>query len=202
MPVTHRYEVTVRWTGNTGSGTVGYGSYSRDHDVGCAGKSSVPGSSDTGFRGDATRWNPEELLVVALAQCHMLWYLHFAAVRVLIVTGYTDTPSGTMEMDAAGCGGQFTEVVLRPVVTVAEASMVGGAEVLHGEIGAVLHRPLGHFSGPPRASGARRGWRVEAMASPIGAGSATAAERHKACRSGAHGLLAASWARIRSMSLR
>lgn len=80
---------------------------------------------------------PEELLVAALAQCHMLWYLHLAAVRGLIVTGYTDTPSGTMAMDAAGGGGQFTEVVLRPVVTVAEAWMVGGAEVLHDEIGAL-----------------------------------------------------------------
>jgi organic hydroperoxide reductase OsmC/OhrA len=136
MAVTHRYEVTVRWTGNTGSGTSDYRSYRRDHEVLGDGKPALLGSSDPAFRGDATRWNPEELLVVALAQCHMLWYLHLCATGGVVVTDYTDRPAGTMEMDATG-GGQFTEVILRPAVTVADPSMTGKARALHDEIGAL-----------------------------------------------------------------
>jgi organic hydroperoxide reductase OsmC/OhrA len=137
MAVTHRYEVTVRWTGNTGSGTSRHGGYRRDHDVHGDGKPTILGSSDPAFRGDSARWNPEELLVAALAQCHMLWYLHLCADGGVVVTGYADTPVGTMVMDAAGGGGQFTEVVLRPAVTVADRSMAEKAQALHDEIGAL-----------------------------------------------------------------
>jgi organic hydroperoxide reductase OsmC/OhrA len=137
MAVTHRYETTVRWTGNTGSGTSDYRGYRRDHEIHGDGKPAILGSSDPAFRGDAARWNPEELLVVSLAQCHMLWYLHLCAVAGVVVTDYSDTPSGTMTMDAAGGGGQFTDVVLRPAVTVADPSMADQARALHDEINAV-----------------------------------------------------------------
>ncbi len=159
---THRYEVTVRWTGNTGSGTSDYRGYRRDHEVESAGKPAIPGSSDPAFRGDAARWNPEELLVVSLAQCHMLWYLHLCAVGGVVVTDYTDTPVGTMAMDETGGGGQFTEVVLRPAVTVADPSMTQQAQALHEEVGAlcfiarsvnfpVRHRPTVHAALVPSA---------------------------------------------------
>ena len=135
MAVTHRYEMIVRWTGDTGSGTSDYRGYRRDHEIHGGGKATILGSSDPAFRGDATRWNPEELLVAALAQCHMLWYLHLSADGGVVVTEYTDTPVGTMTMDATG-GGQFTDVVLRPAVTVAEPSMADKALALHDEIDA------------------------------------------------------------------
>lgn len=137
MAVTHHYEVTVRWTDDTGSGTGDFRAYRRDHEVHADGKPAIAGSSDPAFRGDAARWNPEELLVASLAQCHMLWYLHLCAVGGVVVTGYTDTPSGTMAMDAAGGGGEFTEVVLRPAVTVADSSMAAKALELHDQIGAL-----------------------------------------------------------------
>jgi organic hydroperoxide reductase OsmC/OhrA len=137
MAVEHHYEMTVRWTGNTGSGTSDYRSYERDHEIAADGKPILPGSSDPAFRGDAARWNPEELLVAALAQCHMLWYLHLSAVGGVVVTDYTDTPVGTMTMDATGGGGQFTDVVLRPAVTVADPSMADKAMALHNEINAI-----------------------------------------------------------------
>lgn len=137
MAVTHRYEVTVRWTGDTGSGTSHHGGYRCDHDVHGDGKPTIPGSSDPAFRGDSARWNPEELLVAALAQCHMLWYLHLCADGGVVVTDYADTPVGTMVMDATGGSGQFTEVVLRPAVTVADRSMAEKAQALHDEIGAL-----------------------------------------------------------------
>ena len=103
MAVTHHYSTTVRWTGNAGSGTSDYRSYLLDHEILGDLKPAIPGSSDPAFRGDPARWNPEELLVASLAQCHMLWYLHLCAVAKVVVTDYADTAVGTMTMDRPWC---------------------------------------------------------------------------------------------------
>jgi organic hydroperoxide reductase OsmC/OhrA len=129
--VEHTYETVVTWTGDRGSGTTGYRDYGREHEVTAAGPPAIPGSSDPTFRGDPERWNPEQLLVVALSQCHMLWYLHLCAVGGVVVTGYVDRARGTMTED--GTGGHFTEVVLRPEVTVVADEMVADAERLHAD---------------------------------------------------------------------
>ena len=117
MAKTHHYELDVTWTGNTGTGTSGYREYDRAHDVTADGKPTILGSADPAFRGDPQRWNPEELLVVSLSQCHMLWVLALCSQEGIVVTGYTDHPSGTMTQTPDG-GGHFTEVVLRPVVQI------------------------------------------------------------------------------------
>lgn len=131
MTRTHSYEVTVTWTGDRGTGTSGYRAYSRAHDVLAPGRPTVPGSSDPAFRGERDRWNPEQLLVASLSQCHLLWYLHLCADAGVVVTGYTDQPTGTMVETADG--GHFTEVVLRPRVTVTEPDMVDHATGLHDD---------------------------------------------------------------------
>jgi organic hydroperoxide reductase OsmC/OhrA len=137
MAATHTYDVTVEWTGDLGSGTDGYRSFSRAHEVLGDGKTPIAASSDPAFRGDAARWNPEELLVASVAQCHMLWYLHLCAMNRVVVTDYADHAHGVMTMDTSGGGGQITEVTLRPEVTVAEASMVAKARSLHDDVNAV-----------------------------------------------------------------
>lgn len=126
----HQYTTTVRWTGNQGAGTASYRGYSRAHDVAADGRPVLAASSDPAFRGEADRWNPELLFVAALSECHLLQYLHLCAVAGVVVTGYEDTAGGTMETTPDG-GGAFTEVVLRPVVTVADASMIDQAVALH-----------------------------------------------------------------------
>jgi organic hydroperoxide reductase OsmC/OhrA len=111
---THRYAVIVRWTGNTGSGTSGYRSYKRDYEIASTlGKPPIPGSSDPAFRGDATRWNPEEMLVAALSACHKLWYLHLCAEEGVIVKEYFDDAEGLMEETPDGSG-RFLKVTLKP----------------------------------------------------------------------------------------
>jgi organic hydroperoxide reductase OsmC/OhrA len=130
MAATHTYDVTIEWTGDLGSGTDGYRSFSRAHEVLGDGKTPIAASSDPAFRGDATRWNPEELLVASVAQCHLLWYLHLCAVNGVVVTAYEDRPEGRMAETEDG-GGRFTEVVLRPAVAVAGERMVERARELH-----------------------------------------------------------------------
>jgi organic hydroperoxide reductase OsmC/OhrA len=124
----HSYDVMIEWTGNRGSGTSDYKAYGRDHVVSAPGKHPLEGSADRAFRGDADRWNPEELLLSALSQCHMLSYLHVAASHGIVVVAYSDQASGTMEQTRDG-GGHFTSAVLRPRVSIA-----GGDEQLALEL--------------------------------------------------------------------
>jgi organic hydroperoxide reductase OsmC/OhrA len=129
---THQYDLTMTWTGNRGSGTSGYRDYGRDHVTVADGRPELAGSSDPAFRGDKTRWNPELELVAALSACHMLSYLHVCTTAGVVVTAYRDAPYGQMAETTDG-GGHFTEVVLRPQVTVAEPGMAEAARKLHEE---------------------------------------------------------------------
>ncbi|HWU77615.1 MAG TPA: OsmC family protein [Rhodanobacter sp.] len=125
----HHYHVDVEWTGNRGSGTDGYRNYGREHVIRIDGKPELAGSADAAFRGDAARYNPEDMLVTALSTCHMLSYLHMATVAGVVVTAYRDAAEGAMATE--GDGGRFVEVVLRPVVTISAASDQATAEAVH-----------------------------------------------------------------------
>jgi organic hydroperoxide reductase OsmC/OhrA len=125
----HAYATGLTWTGNTGEGTATYRSYRRTCEVTAEGKPAIAGSSDPHFRGDADRWNPEELLVAALSQCHLLAFLHAAAVSGVVVLDYTDAATGVLTTE--GSGGRMTEVVLHPVVTVATPEMAAACAELH-----------------------------------------------------------------------
>jgi len=132
MNDTHEYTVGIEWLGNRGSGTSGYRDYGRQLVVRAEGKQhQIDASADKTFHGDAERWNPEDLLVTALAQCHMLSYLHMAVRAGVVVIAYTDEAVGTMVQE--GMGGRFTEVLLRPVVTVADDEMVDRARAAHAD---------------------------------------------------------------------
>ena len=130
----HSYKTTVTWTGNTGTGTSGYRAYERSHTIAAEKQIEIPGSSDPAFRGDKTRYNPEELLLAALSGCHLLSYLHECAISGVVVTNYVDNATGTM-VETENGGGHFTEVMLNPVVTVADVSMIEKANELHEKAG-------------------------------------------------------------------
>jgi organic hydroperoxide reductase OsmC/OhrA len=126
----HRYEIRMQWTGNDGEGTKTYKGYRRDHTIVCEGKPEIPGSSDPNFRGDPSRYNPEELLVAALSSCHMLWYLHLCTVNHITVVEYRDTASGDLRENKDGSG-EFIRVVLKPAVTLSAGDDRAKAAELH-----------------------------------------------------------------------
>ena len=135
MERTHDYVTQLEWTGNRGSGTLDYRAYGRDHCISVAGKRhEIEGSSDPLFRGDAARYNPEELFLSSLSACHMLWYLHLASVNGITVLEYVDAAEGTMAEDKDGAG-RFTSVTLRPRIVIAQADKVERAKELHHEAG-------------------------------------------------------------------
>ncbi len=126
----HHYNLTIKWTGNAGSGTSGYRNYERSHTIAIDGKSDIKGSSDPNFRGDKAKHNPEELFLASISSCHMLWYLHLCAEAGIIVTDYSDSAEAIMTETPDG-GGKFTEVTLNPIVTISDISKKDLAEQLH-----------------------------------------------------------------------
>ncbi len=164
----HHYALTVRWTGNLGTGTSSYRGYSRDHDVEIAGLPVLKGSADPTFHGDRERYNPEQLLLAALSQCHMLSFLHVAVQRGVVVTGYEDRAEGVMRTNRDGSG-QFESVTLKPQVTTAEPVSGELLEELHRKANAVCfiarsvnfpvrHEPsAGVDSGPGENGSSSRG---------------------------------------------
>lgn len=128
----HQYTVRTTWTGDRGTGTSGYRDYDRATTIEIEGKPVLAASADKPFRGDPSRWNPEDLLLAALSQCHLLSYLHACVTVGVVVVGYEDDASGVMVEDGRG-GGAFREVVLRPHVTVADASMTDAATAAHAQ---------------------------------------------------------------------
>jgi organic hydroperoxide reductase OsmC/OhrA len=126
----HEYRVHVAWTGNQGTGTANYRGYSRAHEIAAPDKPVIVGSSDANFRGDATRWNPEELLLASASACHKLWYLGLCAQAGIVVISYEDNAEGFMVEEANGAG-QFTSIILKPKVTLAPGANAEAAENLH-----------------------------------------------------------------------
>ena len=125
----HEFSARVRWTGNRGRGTADYEAYGRTHEIEAAGKPAIPASADPAFRGDADRWNPEDMLVGSISACHMLWFLHLASEAGWVVESYVDDASGVMVFNADRSG-QFSSATLRPHVTIS-AGDPGRLEALH-----------------------------------------------------------------------
>lgn len=129
MSKKHSYSLTIRWTGNKGTGTENYRSYDRSHIITKEAKAIISASSDPAFMGDKTKHNPEELFLASISSCHMLWYLHLCAEAGVTVMDYLDKATGTM-LETEN-GGYLSEVTLNPIVTVAETFMMDKANKLH-----------------------------------------------------------------------
>jgi organic hydroperoxide reductase OsmC/OhrA len=111
----HHYHATCNWTGSTGTG---YDQYTRDHSLTASPATAViDASSDPAFRGDPTRLNPEQLLVMAAASCQMLSFLAIAARKRIDVIEYTDQAEGFMpEADKPL---RITRIMLHPHIVIA-----------------------------------------------------------------------------------
>jgi len=126
----HFYKTTLHWTGNTGRGTKNYTSYHRSYTIKIEGKTNIHGSSDPEFRGDKSKFNPEELFLASISSCHMLWYLHLCSESGITVQDYTDIAEATMIINKNGSG-KFCEVTLQPMVVIEEEHKKDQAKKLH-----------------------------------------------------------------------
>lgn len=124
----HHYQVIVRWTGNRGNGTSSYTAYDRDSELSATNKPTILLSADPAFRGDKTRWNPEELLLAAASSCHKLWYLHLCADAGIIIDAYEDYAEGVMIESERG---HFTKITLKPSIKLRNPTDLEQAKQLH-----------------------------------------------------------------------
>lgn len=111
----HQYAVSLAWDGSTG---VGYEHYDRAHRVTGAPAVALDLSSDPAFRGDPSRWNPEQLLVGAAASCQMLSFLAVASRARLDVVAYRDDATAVMPEDDRPV--RITRIDLHPAVALAD----------------------------------------------------------------------------------
>ena len=125
----HRFECRLVWTGATKGGTTSYDAYSRECRVDFPGKPSIRASAAAVFRGDPSLENPEDLLVASLSICHFLSYVALCARGGVNVIGYEDEASGTMSRFERGF--HFTDVLLKPRVTIGAGSDPEKAKALH-----------------------------------------------------------------------
>jgi organic hydroperoxide reductase OsmC/OhrA len=131
MSHVHEFHASLNWTGAAKGPTENYASYSRDYEVSSPGKPVLQGSADQAFRGDSSRYNPEDLLVISLSACHMLTYLAESARGGVKVLSYQDQADGQMELKDGRI--RFTRVTLRPRVVIDRASDPARARELHHE---------------------------------------------------------------------
>ena len=126
-PVTHHYRVRCRWTGST---SVGYEGYSREHEAEAEpAATTLHLSSDPAFRGDPTLLNPEQLVVLAASSCQLLSFLAVASRARIDVVDYVDDAEAVMPEDDPPA--RITRIVLRPRITIAGASATARDRVEH-----------------------------------------------------------------------
>jgi organic hydroperoxide reductase OsmC/OhrA len=128
------FRCLLDWSGAAKGPTLDPVSFSRDLDV-TAGSVALPMSAAPGFRGDASRANPEELFVASLSACQALTYLFLAAKHGVAVTGYTDDAEGRLGLSEGKM--RVSRVTLRPRITLADPASEATARELvekaHGD---------------------------------------------------------------------
>ena len=147
-PGVHYFEARLSWTGASAAGSPSVASEAgrtdgthftrvvipgggREFRGDVAGKPSLFLSAAPEYRGDASRHNPEDLLVLSLATCHALAYLSLCAKCRLEVKSYEDHPLGELKKHDGAI--RFTKVTLRPRVVFAPGADLARAEALHAD---------------------------------------------------------------------
>jgi len=90
----------------------------------------MPGDAPAAAGTTVAGYNPEELMLLSLSECHMLTYLNLAQKARLVVRAYSDRASCAVGKGASGMT-QIVEATLRPRVTVARGTDLAAAHALH-----------------------------------------------------------------------
>lgn len=133
MSDSHQFQAHLEWPADPPEVAHPAANFSRNARLGAPGKAPVAGSAPAVYQGDASRYNPEELLLMSLSECHMLTYLAIAAKKRIAVLRYTDNATGTLATGQYGVNGKMSmqEVVLQPQVVVARGTNLDEANALH-----------------------------------------------------------------------
>ncbi len=132
----HTYRTSLTWSGSTGDG---YERYERVHEVGAApALTRLSLSADPAFRGDASRLNPEQLLVASASSCQLLSFLAVSARARLDVVSYTDNADAVMVADDLPL--RITRIDLRPAIALADTDRARPSEERLRHLCELAHR--------------------------------------------------------------
>jgi organic hydroperoxide reductase OsmC/OhrA len=93
------------------------------------GKPPIPGSAGSHYFGDDARYNPEDLMLASLAECHLLTYLALAAKAGIRLSSLHIEISGTLGVVDGKM--RFERATLVPVTGVVDAAQGEAALALH-----------------------------------------------------------------------
>lgn len=124
----HNFTAKLSWQRT--SADFAYDNYNRGHDVVVGSGVTLPSSAAVGFKGDASRINPEEMLLAALSSCHMLTFLAIASKKRFVVDSYDDDATAVMEKNADGKMA-VTKATLRPKTTFSGEKQPTAQELAH-----------------------------------------------------------------------
>lgn len=123
----HHYTLRLDWVGDASMSST---KNDRLYEIEIPGKPSFRGSADANFHGDPQLLNPEDLLLSALASCHMMSYFYVCRQNGITIKSYVDNPSGLLELKPDGSG-RFTQVTLKPVLSIEKQEDIEHAKSLH-----------------------------------------------------------------------
>lgn len=128
--MTAEHHIRLNW--EKGDVPFTYNEYPRNHAIAFKnGQETVVASASPSYKGDASKADPEDLLVAALSSCHMLSFLAIAAKKRLTVQSYQDDAVGFLEDDTPNGGKLWIKrVILRPKVMI-DADAETLAEIYH-----------------------------------------------------------------------
>ena len=126
----HEFSLRAEWNTTQSSPHPKRG-FLRDVVIQAEGPGELHGSAAKPFHGDPERWNPEQLMLAALVECHILSYLYVAGEAEIPVEKVS--VRGELTLDSGANGGQITGATLYPEVWVADAMLLPRARQLHEE---------------------------------------------------------------------
>ena len=133
MSDAHVFEITLTYPASTAQATPPDANFSRNNIMRSGSKHEVAASSPGAFGGDDSRYNPEELMLMSLSECHMLTYLAIAAKKQITIVGYEDRATAQLGIGEFGVAGKTSmqSVTLHPRVTVAKGTNLDDARAIH-----------------------------------------------------------------------
>ena len=130
MAEEHVFETRVEYPADPTQKLPPDAEFSRDNRLIVEGHPEMPGALPPSLGGHNRGYSPEDLLILALSECHLLTYLALAQRRGLAVRRYEDRATGRLGKNANGQT-QMLEVVLHPRVTIARGADAAMAQSLH-----------------------------------------------------------------------
>jgi len=124
-----QFKIKTNWSSKSNNGAF---LNPKTHQVYIQDKEHLIVSAAKEFKGDKTKYNPEDLFLSALSSCHMMSYMYLCEKHNVTLINYIDETSGVLSVNRDGSG-LFTSITLAPIVTILEKNKIDLAISLHNE---------------------------------------------------------------------